>query len=116
MRRLAVFGGSFDLEAAQAVAADDGLDVFEVLDVVSDLVAKSLLVAEPVGSQTRYLFLETLRQYAEDRLEESGELEAATAAACDHLTGWVDAAVRGLLGPEEAAWGARVELEMANLP
>ena len=115
MRRLAVFGGSFDIDAARAVAAGDGLDAIDVVDVVSDLVAKSLLVAEPVGSQTRYRFLETLRQYAEERLAESGELDAMSALAADHLIGWVDLAVRGLLGPEEEAWIARVEFELPNL-
>lgn len=115
MRRLSIFGGSFDLAAAEAVAAAPELMTGGVLDVVSELVAKSLLVAETAGSQTRFRFLETLRQYGEDRLEGSGELEAVTSVAAAYLVGWATRASQGLLGPDHESWFVRTKLEMANL-
>jgi predicted ATPase/class 3 adenylate cyclase len=72
-RRLAVFLGGFDLEAAHAVAGDDGVERYQVLDQLSLLVDKSLLVAENLGGRTRYRLLETVRQYALEKLGESGE-------------------------------------------
>jgi predicted ATPase/class 3 adenylate cyclase/DNA-binding CsgD family transcriptional regulator len=72
-RRLAVFLGGFDLEAAHAVAGDDGVERYQVLDQLSLLVDKSLLIAENVSGRTRYRFLETVRQYAMEKLGESGE-------------------------------------------
>ena len=68
--RLSVFAGGFTLDAAEAVAADDEIDAFDVLDHVGALVDKSLVVADP-GNVT-YRLLETIRQYAAGRLAESG--------------------------------------------
>jgi len=70
-RRLAVFAAPFSLEAAEAVAADDALDQFAVLDVLTHLVDKSLIV----HAGDRYRMLETLRQYALGRAHDADELE-----------------------------------------
>jgi predicted ATPase/DNA-binding CsgD family transcriptional regulator len=70
-RRLSVFAGGFTLDAAEAVVADDGIDAFDVLDVLLALVDKSMLVAEEQGP--RYHLLETLRQYGAARLLEKDE-------------------------------------------
>jgi predicted ATPase/class 3 adenylate cyclase len=73
LQRISVFAGSFELEACEAVAADgDGLMAADVLDVLARLVDKSLVVADGVGRQVRYRLLETVRRYAEDKLEASG--------------------------------------------
>jgi predicted ATPase/DNA-binding CsgD family transcriptional regulator/predicted negative regulator of RcsB-dependent stress response len=72
-RRLAVFLGGFDLEAAHAVAGDQEVERYQVLDQLTLLVDKSLLVTENSGGRTRYRFLETVRQYALEKLGESGE-------------------------------------------
>ena len=71
-RRLAVFVGGFDLDAVRAVAADDK-DRYAVLDRITSLVDKSLVVAEDSRGHTRYRLLETVRQYASGKLDESGE-------------------------------------------
>jgi predicted ATPase/DNA-binding CsgD family transcriptional regulator len=71
-RRLAVFAAPFSLEAAEAVAADDALDQFAVLDVLTRLLDKSLIV----HAGDRYRMLETLRQYALGRAHDAGELAA----------------------------------------
>lgn len=79
LRRLSVFPGTFDLEAAEAVVGDvqaePGLG-FPVLDIISHLVEKSLVLVEESGDQLRYRLLETLRDYGATRLAEAGEAEA----------------------------------------
>ena len=72
-RRLAVFLGGFDLDAAQAVAGTSEVERYQVLDQLSLLVDKSLVIAENATARTRYRLLETVRQYALEKLGESGE-------------------------------------------
>jgi len=80
LRRLSVFPGSFDLEAAEAVVGDDaggGTAVgFDVLDLVSRLVDKSLIGVEGGSVDVRYRLLETVREYGGEKLAEAGETEA----------------------------------------
>jgi predicted ATPase/class 3 adenylate cyclase len=71
--RLSVFAGGFDLPAAEAVCSDDPLDAADVLDVLSGLVDKSLVLADRSAEAARYRLLETLRQYGEERLRVRGE-------------------------------------------
>jgi len=85
-RRLAVFFGGFDLEAAQVVAGTDGLERYQVLDQLTLLVDKSLVVAENIRGRTRYRLLETVRQYALEKLGESGEADAIRSRHRDHYT------------------------------
>jgi predicted ATPase len=73
LRRLAVFAGGFDLAAAEAVCAGDGLEVAAVVDVLAGLVEKSLVSAEHLGRGRRYRLLETVRLYALEQLEAAGE-------------------------------------------
>ena len=75
MRRLGVFVGSFGLESAQVVAADENIDEWAVLDHLGALVDKSLVVAES-GDEPRYRLLETGRAWAIEKLAEAGEMEA----------------------------------------
>ena len=85
-RRLAVFLGGFDLEACQEVVADRDLARHQVLDVLALLVDKSLVIAETNGGPTRYLLLETMRQYAQEKLSESAEVVAVRDRHRDHYT------------------------------
>jgi predicted ATPase/DNA-binding CsgD family transcriptional regulator len=71
LRRLAVFLGGFDLAACQMVVCDRDLARHQVLDLLALLVDKSLVIAETVEGPTRYRFLETIRQYAQEKLTES---------------------------------------------
>ena len=73
--RLSVFAGGWTLESAEAVCAGGDVEDWEVLDLLTSLCDKSLAVAEPSGTSTRYRLLETVRQYARDRLLESGDGE-----------------------------------------
>jgi predicted ATPase/DNA-binding SARP family transcriptional activator/tetratricopeptide (TPR) repeat protein len=72
-RRLAVFAGSMPLEAVEQVCGGDDLDPLEVVDLLSRLVDKSLVQAEPGGGTVRYRLLETIRQFADRKLRDSGE-------------------------------------------
>jgi predicted ATPase/class 3 adenylate cyclase/DNA-binding CsgD family transcriptional regulator len=85
-RRLAVFKGGFDLDAAQAVAGITEVERFQVLDQLSLLVDKSLVVAESADGRTKYRLLETVRQYASEKLGESGEADTVRGRHRDHYT------------------------------
>jgi predicted ATPase/class 3 adenylate cyclase/DNA-binding CsgD family transcriptional regulator len=85
-RRLAVFLGGFDLDAAQAVAGGGDVERYQVLDQLTLLVDKSLVVADDSGGRTRYRLLETVRQYALEKLGESGEAYSVRSRHRDHYT------------------------------
>ncbi|MEE6179170.1 LuxR C-terminal-related transcriptional regulator [Mycobacterium sp. 050134] len=85
-RRLAVFRGGFHLDAAEAVTADDQVQRHQVLDELTLLVDKSLVIAENVSGRTRYRLLETVRQYALEKLGEADESDAVRARHRDHYT------------------------------
>ena len=113
-RRLAVFLGGFDLEAAQAVAGGGDVEHFQVLDLLTLLVDKSLVVVENTGRRTRYRLLETVRQYALEKLAESGEADPVRARHRDHCTAMaalLDAPAR--TGHEQRL--EQAEAEMDNL-
>ncbi len=87
LRRLAVFAGGFSLDAAEAVCVGSDLDVAQVLDLLTRLVDKSLVLFEEHNGEGRYLLLETVRQYALDRLLEAGEHDARPFPATGLLSG-----------------------------
>ncbi len=83
-RRVAVFMGGFDLDAAQAVCGDSDVERYQTLDQLTLLIEKSLVVAEDGHLGTRYRMLETVRQYALEKLGESGEADPVRARHRDH--------------------------------
>ena len=85
-RRLAVFAGGFDLDAAQAVGASSEVETYQLMDQLSLLVDKSLVVADDTGAGMRYRLLETVRQYAQEKLGESGEADEVRSRHRDHYT------------------------------
>jgi predicted ATPase/class 3 adenylate cyclase/DNA-binding CsgD family transcriptional regulator len=84
--RLAVFLGGFDLDAAVAVAGDAPVQRHQVLDLLTLLIDKSLVVVENTGGPTRYRLMETVRQYALEKLGESGEADEVRDRHRDHYT------------------------------
>ncbi|HVT12486.1 MAG TPA: tetratricopeptide repeat protein [Fimbriimonadaceae bacterium] len=88
LRRLAVFSGGWTLEAAEAVCANRNIDALDVLDLLDRLIDKSLVVFDPAAD--RYRFLETVRQYAADRLLESGEGIARRDRHLSFFVAWTD--------------------------
>jgi predicted ATPase/class 3 adenylate cyclase len=117
LRRLSVFAESFGLDAAERVCGVGDIEVFEVTDLLGSLVDKSLVVAEPAGGALRYRLLETIRQFAAERLVEASEDEAiaAGAAHCEHFLFVAEAAAPHLTGPDQGRWFARLDADQANL-
>lgn len=113
-RRLAVFPSGFDLDGAQAAAAGGDVQRYEVVDLLSLLADKSLVVTDDSDGRTRYRLLETVRQYALEKLRESGDADAVRARHRDHYA----AVAAGLDAPSVAGHERRLnqaELEIDNL-
>ncbi len=72
-RRVSIFHGSFTLDAASAVCSDDDLNEWTIIDMLSSLVDKSLVVANVSSTQQRYYLLESIHEYAQDRMHEAGQ-------------------------------------------
>jgi predicted ATPase/class 3 adenylate cyclase len=117
LRRLSVFAEGFDLDAAEQVCGFSDIEAFEVTGLLGSLVDKSLVVAEPKGAALRYRLLETIRQFAAERLTESGADEAAAVAVAhsEHFLAVAEAAAPHLDGPDQGSWFARLDAEQANL-
>jgi len=117
LRRLSVFAGSFDLDAAEAVCGFGDIEAFDVTDLLGSLVDKSLVVAEQAGADLRYRLLETVRQFAAERLAETGggEAAAAEAAHCAHYLSVAEMAAPHLTGPGQGGWLTRLDADQANL-
>ena len=87
LARLSVFAGGCTLEAAETVCGGDGIDPDTVFELLASLVARSLVVTEEHGPETRYRLLETIRQYGEERLTETGETDRWQARHADYYVG-----------------------------
>ncbi len=115
LRRLSIFPTSFTLEAAEAVAADERVDLYEVLDLLARLVDKSLIQLEDdERADTRYRLLETIRQYARERLLESGEIDATRGRHLAYFLGLAECAEPELHRPGGPVWLARLEADHDN--
>jgi predicted ATPase len=115
-RRLSVFAGGWTLEAAEAVCAGDGIEDWEALDLLEGLVDKSLVLYEERDRQARYRFLETVRQYARERLLESGESDVVCGRHLGFFLQLAEAAAPHLfLGVRDKAWLEQLVQENENL-
>jgi len=116
-RRLAVFAGSFGFEAAEAVCTGPEVEAYQVLDQLTLLVDKSLVVAEleDEGADARYRLLETVRAYAAAHLAASGEENAARDRHRDHYLSLVREAGGELDGPAQQGWLGRLTMEYPNI-
>ena len=115
LRRLAVFAGPFRLEAAGAVATAADLDAAAVVDSVTNLAAKSLVVVEAAGAVTRYRLLETMRAYALEKLTESGELDHVARRHAEYFRNVLDRAETVLETRSTAEWLAVYGRQIDNL-
>jgi predicted ATPase/DNA-binding SARP family transcriptional activator len=115
LRRLSVFAGGWTLEAAEAVGSGDGLVTCEVLELLTQLVEKSLVVYEAWEEEDRYRLLETIRQYAWERLQASGESAVAQDRHRDWAVALAERAEPELFGRDQATWLERLEREHDNL-
>ena len=112
-RRLPVFAGDFTLEAAEAVAAGDDLDQSDVLDLMARLVEKSLLMMEV--DHAHYRMLETVREYAAERMELSGDARAIRDRHLRYCVELAEATWPRLFGPKQAEALERLDFERENL-
>jgi non-specific serine/threonine protein kinase len=134
LRRLSVFAGGWTLEGAEAVGSDGkglsphlfagtppGLPVdyspprTDLMDLLTQLVEKSLVLFEQPESEARYQLLETVRQYARDRLLESGEQEPVRRRHLEFVADLAEQGEAGLKGPEQSEWVGRLDAEHDNL-
>ena len=113
--RLSVFVGGCDLDAAEAVCADDQVPAGEILDILSRLVDKSLVTAPDAGRDARFIQLQTLWQYGRDRLDESGEVGAMCARHAAYYRQMAEEAHEGLRGATGPMWRERLISELGNL-
>ena len=114
LRRLAVFAGGFTLEAAEAVGAGGEVDAIDVLDLLTELVEKSLVVVD-AGAE-RYRLLDTVREYVQERLNESGEGDPVDARHLAFYLALAEQASPNLRGgPTQGAWLTRLDAERENL-
>ena len=113
---LGVFPGSFDAAAAVGIVGVGGLQRWEVLDGLTALVGKSMVVQEEGPDQTsRYRLLETLRAYARQQLAAADELGRLLRRHAEHYAGFAERAGPELLGPAQLEWQHRIRAEFDNL-
>jgi len=115
-RRLGVFAGSFPLEAAQQVAADENIDRWAVLEDLGALIDKSLVVVEPEDlGEPRYRLLETMRHYALDCLAAAGDADTVRTRHLEAFVALAEQAKPELIGPQQGVWIRRLDVEHENM-
>ena len=116
LRRLSVFVVGRTLEAAEAVCGVDGLDPMDIFDQLNSLADKSLLTVESgPGGETRFTMLESIWDYADDKLVEKGEAAKFRRRHLDYFVTFAETAEPHLTGPEQQAWLEKVAADHYNL-
>jgi predicted ATPase/DNA-binding winged helix-turn-helix (wHTH) protein len=115
LRRLSVFPGSFTVEAASAVASDDRIDEHAVIDLVSQLVSRSLVIADTSAAATRNRLLETVRAYALEKLAETGESDACLHRHARFFRDMFERESEDWLRMGDPEWRATYLSELANV-
>lgn len=113
--RCSVFAGSFAAEAMTAVCADDSLQDSDILDVLTGLVEKSILVREVHGEHARFRMLETLREYGQSQLGESAEAATLARRHRDWYAQLADRVSREWIGPRQEEWAKLIHQDHSNL-
>lgn len=113
--RLSVFAGGWTLEAAEAVCADDGIQPAEILDLLASLVDKSLVLADIQSGAARYALLETVRQYAGERLDDTDSAEPIRRRHRDWCLTTAEQGSVELDGAQHTAWLDRSDAEYDNM-
>ena len=114
-RRLSVFAGSFSLEAAEAICAGEPGEACDVLEVLSSLIDKSLVLMEQRSAEARYRLLETMRQYGQEKLLQAGEVAAMRRRHGDWYVRFAERAGPETGGLQQIEWLQRVESEHDNI-
>ncbi len=114
-RRLAVFVGGWTLESAEAVCGFDGIEAVELLDLLTHLVDKSLVLVETTGKESRYHRLETIRQYAREKLFETEEAAQIRDRHLDYFRTLAEKAEVEIVNANQVAWLERLQAEFDNI-
>jgi predicted ATPase/DNA-binding SARP family transcriptional activator len=114
LNRLAVFAGGCDLAACEAVVASSDLKAADTADVISKLVDKSLVLLEHHDNGTRFRLLETIRQYAQERLETSGETAAVRRRHLEYFVALAETARPHLRRHDQLSWARKLERDIDN--
>lgn len=115
LARLSVFAGGWTLEAAEAVCAGDGIDAPEIVNLLTSLVDKSLVLADIENGAARYSMLETVRQYGEECLDDTGTAVSVCRRHRDCYLTLAEQGSAGLDGPGQKTWLDRMDREYGNL-
>lgn len=115
LERLSVFAGGWTLPAAEAVCAGEPLEDWEMLDLLISLSDKSLVTVNTSSETTRYRLLETVRQYAAERLQETTEEERWRRRHLEYFTELMREGEPHLSGAAQKSWLERLDLERDNL-
>jgi len=114
LRRLSVFAGGWPF-AAETVCAGDGVETADILHLLTQLVDKSLIIAETHGGEARYRLLETVRQYGDEKLRNAAEAAEVGRRHRDWFLALAEQAGSELRGPKRSIWLDRLETEHDNL-
>ncbi len=116
LQRLSVFIGGWDMEAAEAIVAGDGIEKNQVVDLTAQLLDKSLIMLECLeGGDNRYRMLETIRQYAYDKLQDSDGLKPIRKHHLDYFSHLTEQAASQFWEKEQENWARRLTKEIDNL-
>jgi predicted ATPase len=115
LRRLSVFAGGWTLEAAEAICAGEGIDVSEVLDLLTRLVEKSLVVLDATEAEPRYRMLQTIRQYAASKRDDAVEGDSLGTRHLEHFRDLAETAEPSFFHPDQLAWYRRIDAELENI-
>lgn len=113
--RASVFAGSFGLPAAEELCAGQDLPADSIVDLITGLVDKSILIRDDNGTTARYRFLDTLRQYGQNTIRQTGEQARLRHRHADWYLHLAEQGKREWFGPDQAAWLQRLRLEHADL-
>lgn len=115
LRRLSVFPGTFTVEAASAVASGERIDEHAVVDLVSQLVSRSLVMADTSVAGTRYRLLETVRAYALEKLAETGEDDGCSRRHARFFRDMFERESEDWQRMPDPVWRATYQSELANV-
>jgi predicted ATPase/class 3 adenylate cyclase/tetratricopeptide (TPR) repeat protein len=114
-RRLSIFAGGWTLEAAEDVCVGHDLESYDVLDLLTHLVDKSLIVPDEKADEPRYRMLETIRQYSREKLVDANEVEQIGDRHLTFFTRQAEWLGPRFQGPDQIRWYAKAEVELDNL-
>lgn len=113
--RVSVFNGGFDMQAAEAVCTDEDISEADVLDLITGLIDKSVVVRDGSGPGARFRLLETIKDYGRRKLSANGEEEQVRRKHRDYYLRVAEESEKAWFGPDQVMWRDRLQSDQANL-